>query len=329
MKLVSIVVPIYNVSKYLQECIESIICQTYKNIQIILVNDGSQDDSLKICQRYEKIDERIVVINKKNGGLVSARKAGVQKAEGEYITAIDGDDWIDSKYIEEIMEIVKNYDVDVVCTNCVYSYPNNKTITHNQNLCEGYYDKKKIEEIIYPFLIEDKKGNYFSNNICSKLFKKDIYLKHQMNVSNEIKIAEDAVCTKPIICECNSLYISNISGYFYRQNCESMTQKKVFDWDMPIKIYEQYMKTIDCSKQDFKEQIERNACHNIINTIVSQFNKPQKFNLIKKEIKENLNKKFYQDILMIKCKKSFKINIALFAIKYNLYWLLYVYNKIK
>ncbi|MEG2898607.1 MAG: glycosyltransferase, partial [Eubacterium sp.] len=101
MKLISLIIPIYNSEKFLDRCIQSIINQTYKNIEIILVNDGSIDQSLEICQLYKKRDNRIVIINKKNGGVGSARNIGLQKAKGDYIGFIDSDDYIDKETYEE------------------------------------------------------------------------------------------------------------------------------------------------------------------------------------------------------------------------------------
>lgn len=117
---ISIIVPIYNVEKYVRQCIESIINQTYKNLQIILVDDGSTDTSGLICDEYASIDDRIEVIHKKNGGLVTARKIGLQKAKGEYIGFVDGDDYIDDNMYESLLGYILKKDVDMVHTGYWY-----------------------------------------------------------------------------------------------------------------------------------------------------------------------------------------------------------------
>ena len=115
--LISVVVPIYNVEKYLKTCIETIIKQTYKNIEIILVNDGSTDNSLQICNEFKEKEKRIKVINKKNGGLSDARNIGLKKAKGKYICFIDSDDFINEKYIEELHSlIIKNNAQIAICS---------------------------------------------------------------------------------------------------------------------------------------------------------------------------------------------------------------------
>lgn len=99
-ELISIVIPVYNVENFLERCITSVLNQTFENIEIILVNDGSTDNSLRICQQYEKIDSRIFIINQENQGLSAARNSGINQARGKYICFIDSDDWIHEKYLE-------------------------------------------------------------------------------------------------------------------------------------------------------------------------------------------------------------------------------------
>ena len=106
-ELISIVVPIYNVEKYLEKCVESILRQTYKNIEIILVDDGSPDLCGEICENYKKIDKRITVIHKKNGGLSDARNYGIKHSNGKYITFIDSDDYVERDYIEYLYNLIK------------------------------------------------------------------------------------------------------------------------------------------------------------------------------------------------------------------------------
>lgn len=103
MTLVSVIVPVYNVEKYMRKCIDSIINQTYTNLEIILVDDGALDRSGEICDEYAQIDPRIKVLHKKNGGLASARNAGIKIATGEYISYIDSDDWVETEFIEMLL----------------------------------------------------------------------------------------------------------------------------------------------------------------------------------------------------------------------------------
>lgn len=116
---VSVIVPVYNVEKYLKRCLDSIINQTYKNIEIILVNDGSKDNSRNICEEYEKKYENISLINQENGGLSAARNTGLKYVKGEAVTFVDSDDWLELDAIEYYVESMKKHNVDMVVTNNV------------------------------------------------------------------------------------------------------------------------------------------------------------------------------------------------------------------
>ena len=120
--LISIVVPIYNIEEYLPECVESILAQTYKNIEVILVDDGSEDGCSAICDSYERRDSRVHVLHKQNGGASSARKAGARLAVGMYILPIDGDDWVDEDYVENMAQPLQGNHPDMVVNLSLYKY---------------------------------------------------------------------------------------------------------------------------------------------------------------------------------------------------------------
>ena len=114
---ISVIVSIYNIEKYIQRAVESICAQTYSNLEIILVDDGSTDSSGRICDEYAKKDNRIRVIHKKNGGLSSARNEGIKAATGEYIAFVDGDDWVDKSMYEDMLKAMYTYDADIAICN--------------------------------------------------------------------------------------------------------------------------------------------------------------------------------------------------------------------
>lgn len=128
--LVSVIIPVYNVKNYLARCIESLLNQTYNQLEIILVNDGSTDESLSICEFYAKEDSRLVIIDKENGGVSSARNRGIKEAQGEFITFVDSDDWVEKEMIERLVENIFKYNAEVsICTMC-----NEANIYINQTL---------------------------------------------------------------------------------------------------------------------------------------------------------------------------------------------------
>jgi glycosyltransferase involved in cell wall biosynthesis len=122
--LVSIIVPIYNVEKYIEKCVKSILEQDYKNIEVILVDDGSPDGSPKLIDKFKKMDSRVIVLHKPNGGVSSARNAGIDIAKGEYILFIDGDDWIESDYVSYFINLVKTFDLPIGMNKNFYSVYN-------------------------------------------------------------------------------------------------------------------------------------------------------------------------------------------------------------
>ena len=133
-KKVSVIIPVYNVEKYLKECIQSVLRQTYKNLEIILVDDGSKDNSGNICDEYAKRDERIKVIHKKNGGLSDARNAGIDICTGEYIAFLDSDDFIEEDMYEFLVKNLEKAKADISICQVYYVYKNAKQTTHTPNV---------------------------------------------------------------------------------------------------------------------------------------------------------------------------------------------------
>lgn len=151
-KLVSIIVPIYNAEKYLEKCISSIINQTYSNLEIILINDGSKDKSIDICNKYAKMDNRIIVIDKENEGVSIARNKGIQIANGEWISFIDADDWIEPNMYEVMLSKSKNKELDVVICNCYINKNNNEVKNSFLTLNDTFYNKEEINVFQRKFL---------------------------------------------------------------------------------------------------------------------------------------------------------------------------------
>lgn len=181
--MISVIVPIYNVEKYLERCVNSILNQTYKNIEIILVNDGSPDQCLNICKKYKNTDKRIKIIDKKNGGLSSARNAGLDIAQGEYISFIDSDDWIEMDFLEVLRTNLIKSDSDIAQCEFKKVYDNN---IKNKDLENKTYNTEKISNI--KALENLYNENYISTVVFwNKLYKKEIFtnLRFKEGIINE------------------------------------------------------------------------------------------------------------------------------------------------
>lgn len=224
--MISVIVPIYNIEQFLPQCLDSICKQTYHNLEIILVNDGSTDGSYEICERYKNKDSRIVVIHKHNGGLVSARKAGIRAASGEYIAYVDGDDWIEPNMYERMYQTITEQNVDVVmCGRYEDTGESSKPVFHG--IVEGRYGKQELADRVYPNMIVNE--SFFEwgifPSVWDKLFRRGCVECFQMEVDDAIVMGEDAACTYPCLLNADSIYILHECLYHYRQTTSSMVKQ--------------------------------------------------------------------------------------------------------
>lgn len=213
--LISIIVPVYNVEEYVRECIESILAQTYQNLEIILVDDGSTDRSGAICDEYAEKDCRINVIHQKNGGVTSARKAGVAIATGQYIGFVDADDWIESPMYEHMLSIILKTSADFVDSGPVQENGFARFPIPIRGNCNDIYITEHIREhIIMQYILD---GCYAQKNILpcywAKLFQADVIKKNILFISEEIEFTEDLINIAYIIY--NSKKISFTDQYYY------------------------------------------------------------------------------------------------------------------
>lgn len=238
--LVSIIIPIYNSEVFLDKCIQSVINQSYKNIEIILVNDGSTDFSGEICNNYSSIDNRIRTIHKNNGGLVSSRKTGIKASTGKYILYIDGDDWIELNLIENYINQVLKHKADIVISSHIINLEDREDILMN-SLPPGIYNKDKLNSIIYPKMLYTGKFSQFGifSYSWGKLYKREILLKNQLSVDEGITIGEDSLCLYPTLLDANILVILEQPGYHYRQRVDSLTKTlRKIDISKMQKVYD-------------------------------------------------------------------------------------------
>ena len=230
--MISVVVPIYKIEKYIKRCVDSILAQDYKDIEIILVDDGSPDNCPEICNEYAAKDSRVKVIHKKNGGLISARKAGLAAASGEYACFVDGDDYIEPDMYEHIADAIKETGADCVITQFFYSYPDREQPSEYL-LNKPFYSREEIEKEIFPVMLFTPPFYSFGiyPNCWTKVFRTEILKRHLNDVDNRIRLGEDAAFTYACIMECGSLAFVDKPLYHYRVNPESMT--KAYDAKLP------------------------------------------------------------------------------------------------
>ena len=227
--LVSIVVPVYNVKQYLKRCVESLINQTYKNIQIVLVDDGSTDGSSELCDRLSKVDKRIEVIHKKNGGLSDTRNHGIKKIKGKYVYFLDSDDFIEKDAIEIMLFEIIDKNLDIVCTNRILFWDNKK---------EKIKYKQEKETLIFSSkeaIIEMNKYTYIDMS-ASKMFKSDIFNNFEFPIG---KLSEDMFIMYRIFDSVDRIgYISKPLLHYY-QRAGSISKNSKINYDFIDASYEQ------------------------------------------------------------------------------------------
>lgn len=221
---ISVIVPIFRIEKYLPECIDSILDQSFLNFELILVDDGSPDNCPKICDDYAKIDDRIKVVHKPNGGLLSARKAGLTVAKGKYISYVDGDDWVDKFYLDTLYKLAEANDADLVVTGHFREFDGK--IETVKPKTAGVYDEESLKSSIIPNAIYN--GDFcehgISTYVWNKLFRKELLNTVLFDVPNEIIMGEDAAITYSYLAISKSLVISRIPLYYYRQRHDSIVK---------------------------------------------------------------------------------------------------------
>jgi glycosyltransferase involved in cell wall biosynthesis len=213
-ELISIIVPVYNTEKYLDNCIKSIINQTHTNLQIILVDDGSTDNSGKICDGYAVEDSRITVIHQKNKGLVSARKSGINMAVGSYVGFVDSDDYIDSDMYEKLLSEIVRSKSDMVHTG--YYRGDYKIVRFKGEVVRLKENRMNFLERV---LVQDE----IAPSIWSKLFKREIIMGTYADVDEQSSYGEDLICLCSLIFKADRISLLNKAYYHYNVRNDSMS----------------------------------------------------------------------------------------------------------
>ncbi len=229
---VSVIIPVYNVEKYIHRCVDSVLAQTLDNIEIILVDDGSPDGSPAICDEYAKKDPRVKVIHKENGGLASARNAGMKVAAGEYMFFVDSDDWLEEDGLEILYNKAKETGVDFVKYRAIRSFWPGKPehtpvkVEPIRELVEGLYDRERIVSEIYPRLFATNQLTMGAVvGAWGALYKTEYIQNHSLYFDEDIKYSEDVIFSAKIVKEADSFYFLDTSGiYHYFYNPDSISK---------------------------------------------------------------------------------------------------------
>ncbi len=271
--LISVIVPVYNVEQYLSRCVDSILAQTYQNLEIILVDDGTKDNSDKICDDYAARDSRIKVIHKENGGLSSARNAGIDAATGEYLAFVDSDDWIEPDMYEKMLGLIEKYGVKLVCAGRydVDSETNQKTI----GLCPPKEELISGQELVRRIFIWDN----IDSAAVDKLYHASLFhgIRYPLGV-----VCEDVPTTYRIALSAEQVAMCPIPMYNYYHRPGSITtaavSEKTFHFEAhTAKIYEYIREHAPAITQEARYLRVRGLVHSAISVDLADAESRKKF----------------------------------------------------
>ena len=255
--LISIIIPVYNVEKYLDKCIESVKNQSYKNIEIVLVDDGSPDKCPEMIDEYAKSDKRIRAIHKKNGGLSDARNEGLKNSNGEYITFIDSDDYISEDYVETLYNLIKKYNVKLSGTAHQVIYKDGNIITKKAEKESVLTDKEALEKLLYDDGID--------LTACMKMFHRDLFKDIKFPVG---RLYEDAATTYKFIIAAKKMAVSDAKTYNYVMRSDSISNCKFHPKKMDLITSTEEMTTAIKKKyKDLDKAVNRRNVYARLSTL--------------------------------------------------------------
>ena len=213
--LVSIIIPVYKVQDYLAKCLDSLVLQTYKNIEIIVIDDGSPDNSVSICKQYAERDSRIYFIAQENTGVTAARLNGFFHSHGEFIMFVDADDYVSLQIVERMLRFQQKYQVDLVSCQ-YYDVVDGREMPATVRPAPGYYDKKNIYQLLSSNFLYDKSTGLagMSGFLCTRLFKRN-FVHAALEAGKDLIHSEDQVGIFKVLCNINNMYIMQEPLYYY------------------------------------------------------------------------------------------------------------------
>ena len=327
----SIIVPIYNAEKYLERCIDSIVNQIEisSEWEVILINDGSYDNSLSICKKYESAYANIKLIDKKNEGVSLARSCGLDIASGRYVTFIDADDWIEKDFLRRIESVMLNNDLDVLAFDYYFAYENSDEKSPKQFGIEGLYNREKIIKEIFPQLIHDKYGKQYRPAIWGNVYNRKL-LKNNYLCDSNAQIGEDGAITISVLFNSEKVYFLPECLYNYYLGNESVTRApKEYNKMSPYVVNSFIEKRVDMDELDFRNQLNRKISHDVFNVCCSFFNSNNTYAEAKNKILDLLDYTYYKEAIY-KCKyNSLYYNIAKYSMKNRFIYVIYLLSKVK
>ena len=296
MSKISVIVPVYKAEKFLSNCIKSILNQTYHDLEVILVDDGSPDSSGQICEEYAKKDNRIKVIHQKNAGVAAARNVGLDLATGDYITFVDSDDYIRPQMYEKMLKCAQNNHCDLVMCDCMKVYSDGRKVMYSHNIRGGLYDEEQLHLEYYPHLLIMPSIEYpatISNWVC--MFKNMGQRIPRYEVG--IRYSEDWLFGCQMMLQVHSFYYLKGHAY-YIYNCSNQSSAThtflANKWDDYKVLYSRFQEEFGKNGiYDFSDQIDKVLLFFVYNSVgdilySSRFSHGQKSRMANKILHEDI-----------------------------------------
>lgn len=238
----SVIIPIYNVEEYLERCLDSVLSQGIQNMEIICVNDGSTDNCRNIIRSYAQKDSRIVAVEKQNGGLVSARKAGLKVSRGKYIIHIDSDDWIEQDMFQSMMTCAEKTDCDIVCTGIIRDYGNNLAYEYI-HFDEGLYEGVPLNNTLKCNMVDERFMKYnLAPHLVTKMCRANLMKEKYNSIPDETNLDEDVISTYPMLLAAKKVYVLDKCFYHYCSRETSIINSVKKEETKRLKITYDYLK---------------------------------------------------------------------------------------
>lgn len=322
--LISIIVPVYNVQKFLPKCLDSIISQTYQNIEIILVDDGSPDNSGTICDDYAANDNRIKVIHKKNEGVNEARITGFEQSVGNYIAFIDSDDYIDKEYIYHLYENMVKYHVAMSCCQLIRVYPDKEIKDGREEV--GLFDRKQIDDFLsadFLYNYKTRKAGFFVGQ-GGKMYERS-WLKEALHAGRNLVVGEDILMLFSLLQRIPSVYISSSFLYYYTQHTSQATRQ--FDMKTWNNLVKQWSRIMEFDVNGcLTHQLACRILHILRSFIIRAISTTTSYGHFVRTISQLFNAEIiYSFLFEYKFENLYFLdNIFIILVKKRYFWLLYI-----
>ena len=294
----TVIVPVYKVEKYLENCVDSILKQTFTDFEVILVDDGSPDNCPQICDAFKEKDPRVRVIHKPNGGLVSARNAGIAAAQGDFITYVDGDDWIKPNLLQFVHDRMAEsaVPVDMVIFAAEKVYSDHTEVSLN-GLEKGWYDRNRLEKEVFPNLLSDRRngfaiGEMIMGHTWNKPCRRELQTEHYVR-DEQIRIFTDVPMTYECLLNCQNVYICNEPLYMYNQINENSLLtlgREYYLTDSFCRLVDYMQKRMTDYGPSVAQQLNDYPVHLIIRTAMREIQRESSFRQAVLKIREGLKK---------------------------------------